>query len=104
MQYLDGVRSELATIEMDLVQYAESSFFREVRSDVSLAATLSHVVDLVASGERFSALEAGNAAVMLASALDEILILLRREYVGEVDGQAETLAAIARDNQQPLPG
>lgn len=101
VQYLEGVRSELATIEMDLVQYAESYFFREVRSDVSLAATLSYVVDLVAAGERSSASEVRNAAAMLTSALDEMLSLLRREYLGEVDGHAETLAAFARDHQQP---
>ncbi|HEX2896269.1 MAG TPA: potassium channel family protein [Marmoricola sp.] len=103
VQYLEGVRSELARTEMDLVQYAESYFFREARSDVSLAATLSYVVDLVAAGERSSASEVRNAAVMLASAMDEFLILLRREYLGELDGQAETLAAFARDHQQPLP-
>ncbi|KRE40235.1 potassium channel family protein [Knoellia sp. Soil729] len=101
VQYLEGVRSELASIEMDLLQYAESYFFREVQSDLSLAATLSYVVDLVDSGERSSASEVRNAAAMLASALDELLTLLRREYLGEVDGRAETLAAFARDHEQP---
>jgi len=104
VQYLEGVRSELATIEMDLLQYAESYFFREVQSDLSLAATLSYVVDLVVSGERSSASEVRNAAAMLAAALDELLILLRREYLGEVDGRAETLAAFARDHEQPALG
>ena len=68
VQYLEGVRGELATVEMDLVQYAESYYFREVRSDTSVAAVLSCVVDLVAAGERSSAPEVRNAAMMLASA------------------------------------
>lgn len=103
VQHLEGVRSVLATIEMDLVQYAESYYFREVQCDVSLAATLPHVGDLVAAGERSTAPEVRNAAKMLASGLDEILLLLRREYLGEVGGRAETLAAFAGDHQQPLP-
>lgn len=84
VQYLEGVRGELVTVEMDLVQYAESYYFREVRSDTSVAAVLSCVVDLVAAGERSSAPEVRNAAMMLASALGELLTLLRREYLGEV--------------------
>ncbi len=103
VQYLEGVRGELATIEMDLVQYAESYYFREVRPDTSLAASLSCVADLVAAGERASAPEVRNAARMLAAALDELLALLRREHLGEVGGAAETMAAFAADHQQPFP-
>ena len=104
VHYLEGVRSELATIEMDLVQYAESYYFREVQPDVSLAATLSYVLELVAAGEKSSASEVRNAAMMLGSALEQLLILLRREYLGDVSGDRETLAAFARDHQQPQPG
>jgi hypothetical protein len=104
VQHLEGVRSGLATIEMDLLQYAESYFFREVQSDLSLAATLSCVVNLVEAGERSSASEVRNAAAMLASALDELLTLLRREYLGEVEGREKTLAAFARDHLQPALG
>jgi len=102
VQYLEGVRGELATVEMDLVQYAESYYFRVVRSDTSLAAALSCVVDLIGAGERSSAPEVRNAAMMLASALGELLTLLRREYLGEVGSDTETLAAFARDHQQPV--
>ncbi len=101
VQYLEGVRTELATIEMDLLQYAESYFFREVRSEVSLAGALPSVADLVAAGERSAAAEVRHAAAMLALALDEVLALLRREFLGEVGGDAETLAAFAHDHQQP---
>lgn len=103
VQHLEGVRGELATIEMDLLQYAESYYFREVRPDTSLAAALSCVVDLAAAGERSSAPEVRNAAAMLSSGLGEVLALLRREYLGEVGGVAETLAAFAADHRQPAP-
>lgn len=104
VQYLEGVRTELTAIEMDLVQYAESYFFRDVRSEVSLAASLSYVADLVAAGKRSSAPEVRNAALMLTAALDDLLALLRSKYLGEVGGEQETLVAFARDHQQPLVG
>lgn len=104
VQYLEGVRTELAAVEMDLVQYAESYYFRDVHSDVSLAAALPSVVALVAAGEKSSAPEVRNAAQMLGSGLEHLLILLRGEYLGEVGGVKATIAAFARDHQQPPPG
>ncbi len=101
VQHLEGVRAELATVEMDLLQYAESYYFREVGADTSMAAALSCVVDLVAAGERSSAPEVRNAATMLSAGTGELLALLRREYLGEVGGDAETIAAFARDHRQP---
>ncbi len=104
VQYLEGVRGELATVEMDLVLYAESYYFRESQSDTSLAAVLPFVVDLVAGGEQSSAPEVRQAAKMLRLALGELLALLRRDHLGEVGGELETLAAFARDHQQSMTG
>lgn len=102
VQYLESVRSELATVEMDLVLYSESYYFRESQSDISLAAGLPFVVDLVAAGQRSSAPEVRQAAKMLSSALGELLALLRRDHLGEVGGDSETLVAFADDHQQPI--
>lgn len=101
VQHLEGVRSELAAVEMDLVQYGESYYFRESDSDLSLAAAMPHIADLAAAGERASSPEVRNAAVMLGSGLEELLGLLRRGFLGEVGDQRATLTAFARDHHQP---
>ncbi len=103
VQYLEGVRADLATFEMDLVQYAESYYFREVQQDVSLAAALPYVMDLIAAGERSSAPEVRQAARMLEAALKELLSLLRREFLGARDGAAATLTAFAHDHRHEGP-
>ena len=100
VQHLEGVRAELAAIEMDLVQYAESYYFREVRSEVSLAATLPYVADLSAAATRSATWEVRQAGEMLASALRDVLALLRRDHLGDVGDDAATLKAFARDHQQ----
>ena len=102
VQHLEGVRSELAAVEMDLLQYGESYYFRENRSEVSLPAALPCVVALIEAGQRSSAPEVRNAAAMLDDALSELLALVRRGFLGEVGGRDETLAAYARDHQQAL--
>ncbi len=100
VQHLEGVRADLAAVEMDLVQYGESYYFREIRPDVSLAAALPCVAGLAAAGERSSAPEVRNAAAMLGDGLAELSALLRREFLGDVGGSSETLAAFAHDHQQ----
>lgn len=102
VQHLEGVRGDLAGVEIDLMQYGESYYFREDEPDVSLAAALFHVPDLVAAGRRSNSAEVRNAAMMLDSGLDAVLALLRRDFLGDVGDQASTLVAFARDHQQPL--
>ena len=104
VQHLEGVRADLATVEMDLLQYAESYYFRESSPDTSLAAALPYVVDLIDAGERSSAPEVRNAAAMLSVGLGELAALVRREYVGDVGGITQTLAAFAADHRQTRSG
>ncbi len=99
-QHLETVRSELAGVEMDLRQYGESYYFRESESDLSLAATLPHVVALAAAGERSSSVEVRNAATMLSAGLADLLEVLRGEFLGDVGDDGATLEAFARDHQQ----
>jgi Ion channel len=98
--HLEGVRNALAGAEMDLLQYAESYYFRESRPDTSLAAALPFVQELVAAGQGSTAPEVRNAASMLADALDELSALLRRDFLGPVGDRSQTLAAFAEDHQQ----
>ncbi|WP_323791401.1 potassium channel family protein [Nocardioides sp.] len=103
VQHLEGVRNELAGVELDLLQYGESYYFHERDPEISLPAALPCVVELIEAGKRSSALEVRQAAVMLDDGLSELLALVRREYLGhrrDVRGRDETLAAYARDHLQ----
>ena len=99
VQHLESVRGELATVEMDLMQYGESYFFREVRADLSLAAALPHVTELVAAGQRAQSADVRNAALMLEDGLSEFLTLLRRQFFSDAGDDEATLTAYAEDHQ-----
>lgn len=101
VQQLEAVRGELAIVEMDLLQYAESYYFREARADVSLAATLPYVEQLAEAGKRSASPEVQVVAATLSDGLDEVLRLLRDQYLGQVEGVEATLAAFAHDHRQP---
>lgn len=103
LQQLEAVRGELAALEMDLAQYPESYYFREAMPDLSLATALPCVAALVAAGARSSSADVRSASALLDDGLCEVLRLLRRDHLGDVGGDAETLAALARDHQHPLP-
>lgn len=98
--HLESVRGELATVEVDLVQYGESYYFRELRADLSLAAALPQVMDLVAAGTRSSSAEVRNAAAMLDDGLREFLTLLREDFLGDVGDVEATMGAFAADHLQ----
>ncbi len=102
--HLESVRGDLATVEMDLMQYGESYYFREVSPDLSLAAALPHVMELVAAGGRSASADVQNAALMLGDGLAELLTLLRRQFFSDAGDADATLAAFAEDHQHPLPG
>lgn len=99
-QQLESVRGELATVEMDLRQYGESYYFREDRADISLAATLPYVAQLVEAGDRSASPEVQLAAETLGDGLNEVLQLLRDEYLSKVQGRDATLTALADDHGQ----
>ncbi len=100
VQHLESVRGELASVEIDLLQYGESYYFRETQADVSLAASLPYVAELVAAGERSSSFEVQQAAALLSDGLAELLALLRRGFLGDAGDDDATLQAFARDHQQ----
>ena len=102
VQHLEAVRAELAIVEVDLLQYAESYYFRETDRDVSLAAALPYVAELVTAGQRSSSFEVRNAAALLEDGLAEFVTLLRRGFLGAAGDVEATLAAFAQDHQQPV--
>ena len=99
---LEDVRAGLATIEMDLLQYGESYYFREDQREISLAATLPYVHDLVAGARRSTAAESQLAAELLDSGLSRLTELLERDFVSMAH-HADVLAAFAADHGQDAP-
>jgi hypothetical protein len=95
VQLLEDVRAELAGTEIDLAQYGESYFFREVEADLSLAAQLPYVQDLVSSAGRSTAPEVRDAGVRLQHGLDRLSDLLRREFLRRLDPGADTASVLA---------
>lgn len=99
VQHLEGVRSDLAAVEMDLVQYAASYYFRERSPDLSMAAALPYVAVLTDAGERSSGSEVRQAADMLGAGLSAFLEVLQDGFLGgDLDATA-SLSAFARDHQ-----
>lgn len=99
---LEDVRTGLSTVEMDLLQYAESYYFREEHQEISLAATVPYVHDLVAGARRSEAPESQLAAELLDSGLTRLSELLERDFVSTAH-QPDTLTAFAVDHGQDAP-
>lgn len=99
---LEDVRADLATIEMDLLQYGESYYFREDQREISLAATLPYAHDLIAGARRSEAPETVLAAELLGSGLQRLTELLARDFLSHAD-QPDVLGAFGADHgQDPL--
>ncbi len=99
-QLLDSVTQAVTAADMDLMQYGETYYFRESESDVSLAARLPYVLDLVAAGRGASGSEVRHAAEMLHAATVNLARRLDHAYLhtGRTD-LGELLHAFAEDHQ-----
>lgn len=103
---LDTVTSGVIEVEVDLLQYAESYFFREERAANSFAATGGVLLDLVDTGRSARALEVRHAAQVLAAAVADLSTALGMQYPhldgDAADDPAAVMAAVARDHQHDL--
>ncbi|QWC86606.1 potassium channel family protein [Nocardioidaceae bacterium] len=98
VHHLEGLRSELAMVHVDLVQYEESYYFREASPDLALAAALPYVDTLASAGQRSSSPAVQHSARLLAGELSALLQRLRRHHLRRSEDEASTLAAFARDH------
>ncbi len=98
-QLLQGLVDALTTVRMDLVQYGETYYFREVDPALSLAANLPYALDLVAAGKASSSPEVKHLAAMLDEAVGGMAAVLA-EYVGTRQTVPATLDAFAGDHRQ----
>ncbi|MDP3894087.1 ion channel [Nocardioides sp.] len=100
VQLLEGVRESLSVIEMDLLQYGESYYFREKHADLSFAVALPHLTELIGSAGRSPSREVRVAAAMLEHARNALLGLVAREFLRQDLTLEETMAALLADHQQ----
>ncbi|MEE2032552.1 potassium channel family protein [Rhodococcus chondri] len=101
---LDGVTDALTTVELDLMQYRETYFFRETEADRSLAATLAYVPELAKAGQRSSAMEVRRAAVRLDEQLRSLTGHLDDQYLRTGGSPAQICAAFAADHRHRPSG
>jgi len=98
-QLLDSVSEALTLVEMDLLQYGETYYFREGDGRMSLAAGLPYVVELAAAGSRSSTEEVRHSAAMLREALESLAERLDRSFLGTGGALREVLDAFSVDHQ-----
>lgn len=100
---LDTVAAGVIQVQVDLLQYGESYFFREERATNSFAATSGVLLDLIEAGRAASSPEVRHAAEVLAVAVDDLGTSLAKQYPHLDDGTADdptaVLAAFAADHQ-----
>ncbi|MCE0487965.1 potassium channel family protein [Ornithinimicrobium sediminis] len=98
---VDEVSVGVTTVEVDLMQYAESYFFRENEPTHSLAATLPFVSSLGEAAAAADAMEVRHAGAMLELAVDSLAATLAESYLDGQDDTERSLLAFQEDHQQP---
>lgn len=100
---LDAITEGVIEVQVDLLQYGETYFFREERAANSLAATSGVLLDMIDAGRAASAFEVRHAADVLAAAVDDLSTAVAQQYPhlddDAADDPADVLAAFARDHQ-----
>ncbi|MFN2320428.1 MAG: ion channel [Dermatophilaceae bacterium] len=100
---LDGVTEGVIQVQVDLLQYGESYFFREERAANSLAATSGVLLDLIDAGRAASSPEVRHAAEVLNTAVDDLSTAVATQYPHLDDNAADdpvaVMGAFARDHQ-----
>ena len=103
-EILHSLSTTLASTEMDLMQYGETYFFREKDREMSLAATLSYTLELVAAGVRSPVAEVRHAAAMLDQAATGVAKQLDGEFLHTGGAPAQVFKAFAEDHGHPPLG
>lgn len=103
---LHSVTRSLSGVTVDLIQYAESYYFWERQSRLSLPANLSVVVELIDASQRSSHPEVKQAGATLQRAADVLADRLHYYVGGEADSTptTDTFVAYARDHRHKPGG
>jgi hypothetical protein len=109
-EHLATLSSGLGGVHVDLLQYAETYYFREHDPELSLAAALPFAVRLAEAAARSPSTEVRHAGGLLQDAVSGLCRSLDQRFlrIGEGDAgpasgyERRVLRAFARDHQQPL--
>jgi hypothetical protein len=95
---LDDLSTDIVQAGVDLREYSETYYFRDVEPNASLAATLTYAVDLGRIGLTAPTSEMRLAATLLNNALEELAQVLRDRFRHEGQSMPEILGAYAADH------
>jgi hypothetical protein len=108
-EHLATLSSGLGGVHVDLLQYAETYYFREHDPELSLAATLPVAVQLADAAACSPSAQVRHAGGLLQDAVSGLCRSLDQRFLGLGDDAAavggyeqRVLRAFARDHQQPL--
>ncbi len=101
-QILDSLSSDIVKVGVDLREYAETYYFRDVDPDASLAATLTYAVELGHMGATSQAVDVRLAATLLNLSLEEFAKVLRDRFRHPGHNVSDVLAAYAADHGYPV--
>jgi hypothetical protein len=101
---LEDLAGELVQARVDLAQYVEIYYFRDLAESVSLPATLPTAVDLARAAERSPRADLRFAGTLLGAALADLAELLDDRYLGVGGPPEAVLEAYAADHGFGLPG
>lgn len=103
IQLLGSVTEALTTLELDVMQYQETYFFRDAEPALSCAAALSFVPELAAAGSSSDSMEVRWAADMLDTQAERLANRLDAQYLHTGAGTHEVFDAFAQDHRhRPL--
>jgi len=100
---LTELTAGLAQTSVDLAQYAETYYFRDVEASSSLAATLGHAEALARRGTTSDHPDVRLAARVLSQALDDLAQVLDEQFTRSGGSTARVLAAYAAEQGHPRP-
>jgi hypothetical protein len=95
---LDSLADELIQVRVDLTQYAETYYFREVDATTSLPALAPYAVELARAARSAPRQDLQLAATVLEEAVGDYAHLLRQQFLPSEGTTDETLQRYARDH------
>ncbi len=94
----------LSEVELDLVQYPETYYFREERPDLSLATQIDQALELARAGSVAQAMEVRHAAAVLSEQLDSLARTIALTYLKTGGDTRQVLDTFAQDHRQSASG
>jgi hypothetical protein len=101
---LEDLAGELVQVRVDLVQYAETYYFRDGEESTSLAATIGTAVQLANAAERSPRADMRFAGTLLDTALGDFARLLDEQFVRVGGPPQAVLAAYVADHGYAASG